>query len=215
MTAKTGWTALRVLIVDRDSDGPNDLRSALQSAGHRVVGWSNRQSHAYELACLLRPDAILLDVELEEGDGIDLAAQLSQCNIGPVVVLTKHVRIDLARRAAAAGVFAYLTRPVEASKLHASIDIARGLWLQTRQQARRLEDIRKRLLSRELIDRAKEALIASCGYTEPQAYRHLQELSMNTRKPMRDVAERLLSMQEEVDGIEPEPVDPREISGAA
>jgi response regulator NasT len=193
MSENTSLTPLRVLVVDGDSHNLSELWAGLEPAGHRICGWASGQAEGLELACRIRPDAVLVDVELPEGDGIELAAQLFQAGIGPVLMIATEVRPDLARRAADAGVFAYLVRPVEARKLVASLDIAHGLWTSIQEPARRLEKARKRLETREIVGRAKKELMSSCGYGESEAYRYMQELSMYTRKPMREVAETIVA----------------------
>jgi response regulator NasT len=206
---------LGVLVVDPQSQNLKDLWSVLEPAGYRISGWANGQSEGMDLAFRRRPDAVLVDVDLVEGDGIDLAAQLSQAGIGPVLIIADRVRPDLARRAAEAGVFGYLVRPVGGRKLLASLEVARGIWMNTREQAQRMQAARERLETRQAVDQAKEMLMASCGYGEAQAYRFLQELSMNSRTPMREVAEQILSMPNAVDGQRPEAVRIGESNDAA
>jgi response regulator NasT len=207
MTGKTDWTALRVLIVAREGADRDELRTILEDAGREVVGCASRQSQGCELALRFHPDAVLLDVELAQGDGIDLAVQLSDAEIGPVLVVTSQFRPELARRAAEAGVFSYLVQPTTAPKLLASLDIAHGLWLDARDRARRLDVLRERLETRQLVDRAKKALMTNCGYTEPQAYRFMQTRSMNSRRSMRWVAEAVLTTHEIVGLPSAQPVE--------
>lgn len=52
--------------------------------------------------------------------------------------------------------------------------------------------IEEELESRKLVERAKEALMARKGLSGPAAFRRIQKMSMNTRKPMREVAEAIL-----------------------
>lgn len=45
---------------------------------------------------------------------------------------------------------------------------------------------------REVVDRAKDLLMAQDGFSEPEAFRRLQKTSMDTRTPMVKVAEAVL-----------------------
>ena len=58
------------------------------------------------------------------------------------------------------------------------------------------EDLRRRLESRKLVERAKGLLIQKLGLSEPEAYRRIQKTAMDTRRPMADVAQALLLSEE-------------------
>ncbi len=52
--------------------------------------------------------------------------------------------------------------------------------------------LKETLETRKLIDRAKAVLMKRDGLTEPEAYSHLQKLSMKHRKSMKEVAEAVI-----------------------
>ena len=52
--------------------------------------------------------------------------------------------------------------------------------------------IKEALEGRKLVDRAKGILIKRDGLTEPEAYAHLQKLSMKHRKTMKEIAEAII-----------------------
>ncbi len=52
--------------------------------------------------------------------------------------------------------------------------------------------LKEALEVRKLVDRAKGILIRQDGLTEPEAYSHLQKLSMKHRKSMREIAEAII-----------------------
>jgi DNA-binding NarL/FixJ family response regulator len=80
--------AIRVLIVD---DHPTFRRFAtrlLERDGFEIVGQAGDCHGARLEARRLEPDAILLDVLLPDGSGIELAAELAGLESRPTVVLT-------------------------------------------------------------------------------------------------------------------------------
>ena len=61
---------------------------------------------------------------------------------------------------------------------------------------KRVMELEKALDSRKIIERAKEILIAQFDILPTEAYRKLQEQSMDSGKSMREIAEKILSAYE-------------------
>jgi CheY-like chemotaxis protein len=76
-----------VLIVDDDAQFRVVAAELLADRGYRVIGEAGNVADGLALAEELRPDAVLLDVNLPDGDGLSVAARLSG-NGGPRVLLT-------------------------------------------------------------------------------------------------------------------------------
>ena len=53
-------------------------------------------------------------------------------------------------------------------------------------------DLTLTLETRKFVDRAKGILMDTQGLSEAEAFRRIQKMSMNTRKPMKDVAEAII-----------------------
>ncbi|MEA2133894.1 MAG: hypothetical protein QOC68_1803 [Solirubrobacteraceae bacterium] len=77
-----------VLVVDDDPAFQRLAGRMLAEFGLAVVGQADSASAARELADALRPDAVLVDVGLPDGDGIALATELTALPWRPRVVLT-------------------------------------------------------------------------------------------------------------------------------
>jgi DNA-binding NarL/FixJ family response regulator len=77
-----------VLVVDDDPEFRKLARRLLGASGLSVVGEAGSASAALSEADRLRPSAVLLDVELPDGDGITLARELAALPWRPHVVLT-------------------------------------------------------------------------------------------------------------------------------
>jgi DNA-binding NarL/FixJ family response regulator len=76
-----------VLIVDEDPQFRRLAAELLAARGYRVVGEVGSASETLALASELRPHAVLLDVNLPDGDGLAVAAHLCEDG-GPRVLLT-------------------------------------------------------------------------------------------------------------------------------
>jgi DNA-binding NarL/FixJ family response regulator len=77
----------RVLIVDDHPSFRATARVLLEAEGFDVVGEAVDGASALTEAGRLRPEVVLLDVQLPDIDGFDVAARLTGGDDGPVVIL--------------------------------------------------------------------------------------------------------------------------------
>ena len=77
-----------VLVVDDHQGFRSRARLLLESEGYEVVGEAADGETALAQAASLRPEVVLLDVQLPDTDGFDLAARLTRYGDAPAVVLT-------------------------------------------------------------------------------------------------------------------------------
>ena len=78
-----------VVIVDDDEDFRRSAAALLELRGYRVVGGAGRVSDALALVSAAKPQVVLLDIHLPDGDGLAVAACLTEePGPRPRVVLT-------------------------------------------------------------------------------------------------------------------------------
>jgi DNA-binding NarL/FixJ family response regulator len=77
-----------VLIVDDHPTFRRFARELLERAGFAVVGEAENCASAIEAARELAPAAVLVDVLLPDGSGLDIAAELARTRSATAVVLT-------------------------------------------------------------------------------------------------------------------------------
>jgi len=80
--------APRILIVDDHASFRASARMLLESDGYEVVGEATDGGSAVAAAVALRPDVILLDVQLPDVDGFEVAKRLAANGVVAAVVLT-------------------------------------------------------------------------------------------------------------------------------
>jgi DNA-binding NarL/FixJ family response regulator len=78
---------IRVLIVDDAPSFRRAARALLERRGYTVVGEADCCAAALDLVGRLAPDAVLLDVQLPDGNGYQLSAVLTDGARGPAVLL--------------------------------------------------------------------------------------------------------------------------------
>jgi two-component system, response regulator PdtaR len=174
----------RVLIVDDHERSRQALRAAIWAARGEVAGEATRAADALGLVRHVRPDVAIVAVGLPDGDGVPVAAEIAVEEV-PVVLFTSRTGDALVERARAAGVMAYLLKPLRAPELAPTLDLVIARFRETRALAQRLEE-------RKVIERAKGALMSRYGLTEEDAFRRLRRAAMDSRRPMIEVARALL-----------------------
>ena len=112
-----------VLVIEDEAPMRRFLRSSLTSHGFKVVE-AGTLNEAEQLATDAPPDAILLDLGLPDGDGLDLLRRLRGWSPVPVIVLSAREREDDKVTALDAGADDYLTKPFGAPELLARLRVA-------------------------------------------------------------------------------------------
>ena len=77
-----------VLVVDDHAGFRSRARLLLEAEGYEVVGEAADGAGAVAEAARLLPEIVLLDVQLPDQDGFDVAARLTRNGGSPAVVLT-------------------------------------------------------------------------------------------------------------------------------
>ncbi len=182
----------RIVIVDDESIIRIDLREMLSNLGYLVIGEVGDGRSAVNLARELRPDLVIMDIKMPGMDGIDAAKILTEEKIAPVLLLTAYSQKELVSRARQAGVVGYLVKPFRESDLSPAIEVALARFAEFRALESEVGDLQEALETRKFVERAKGILMDTQGLTEADAFRKIQKMSMNTRKPMKEVAEAII-----------------------
>lgn len=183
----------RIVIAEDEAIIRLDLREILEGQGYEVVGEAGRGDEAVELVRSLRPDLAILDVKMPGLDGISAARIVTEERLAAVLVLTAFSQRDLVEEARDAGALAYLVKPFQERDLVPAIEVA--LARQAERVALEVEvaDLKERLETRKLTDRAKGVLMDDHGLSEAEAWRFLQTAAMNGRTGIATVARAVIA----------------------
>lgn len=109
-----------ILIVEDEADIRRFVRLALQAEGHTVHEAEGLRRGLIE-AATRRPDLVVLDLGLPDGDGVELIRDLRQWSALPVIVLSARSSEDDKITALDAGADDYLVKPFGAGELLARV----------------------------------------------------------------------------------------------
>ncbi|HEY2037009.1 MAG TPA: ATP-binding protein, partial [Steroidobacteraceae bacterium] len=110
---------LRLLVADDNRDSAATCAALLEASGHEVsVAHTGRE--AFDLACRVQPDALLLDIGMPELNGYQLAQRIRATGWGrraTLIAITGWGLEEDKRRALAAGFDEHLTKPFDPTGL--------------------------------------------------------------------------------------------------
>jgi two-component system KDP operon response regulator KdpE len=113
-------SAIRVLVVDDEPQILRALGAGLRGAGYEVLTAATAADALAE-AAMRRPDAVILDLILPDGDGTEVCAELRTWSSVPVIVLSAVGEEREKVAALDAGADDYVTKPFSVDELLARL----------------------------------------------------------------------------------------------
>jgi CheY-like chemotaxis protein/signal transduction histidine kinase len=118
-------TGRRFLVADDAAHNRKTVAAYLRHAGATVVQVSHGGAVLARLQSQEHWDAVLLDINMPGMDGLQAAAAIRRLEAGvrdvPLIALTAHSGERMLQAARAAGMSAFITKPVEAEVLYATL----------------------------------------------------------------------------------------------
>src|SRR6266571_3356683 len=113
----------QIFIAEDDALIVCDMKDRLESLGYEVPGTSPRAKEALVLVESLKPDMVLMDIQLPgEMDGITAAAQIRMLQI-PVVYVTGYCDGPVLERAKLTEPYGYILKPYETRDFRTTIEV--------------------------------------------------------------------------------------------
>jgi AmiR/NasT family two-component response regulator len=190
--ASVSTETIRVIIAEDEALIRLDLKEMLEEEGYSVVAEVGDGQQAVDQAAELRPDLVILDIQMPVLDGLSAAEQIASARIAPVIVLTAFSQRELVERARDAGAMAYLVKPFSKNDLVPAIEVARARFTEMAALDNEVRTLEERLETRKIVEKAKGLLMAEQGITEGEAFRWIQRTAMNQRTSMKGLAQSIL-----------------------
>ena len=197
MTDHALSTRLRILLAEDDHNANEMLVEVLTTLGYDVVAAVSSGVEAADCAREMKPDAVLLDVHMPDGSGIEAAEVITRTLPGIAVILySGDENVTLTdKEAVTTGALAFLPKPVPPKMLDSTIRLAVTRANALRNARKDASEAKQALEARKLIERAKGILMRRTGCSEQEAYRILQRSSQDRSKPMAEIARAVLASE--------------------
>jgi AmiR/NasT family two-component response regulator len=187
--------SLRIVVADDEPRMRAYLRESLIDLGHDVVAVAASGHELVEACRAARPDLAVTDVKMPDLDGIEATAEICRETPLPVVLVSAYHDQATVERAEAAGVMAYLVKPIVEADLGPVIALAVRRFDELQALRKETADLRQTLEERKLIERAKGLLMKTAGVDEATAFQRLQKLASQKSKKLIDAARMVLAVE--------------------
>jgi len=114
-----------ILVVEDEVLVARDIQSRLSRMGYDVVGIASKGREAISKALDLRPNLILMDINLrDEIDGVEAAAEIRRQYRVPIIFCTAYSNEETLERAKITKPYGYVLKPFDNRELEINIEIA-------------------------------------------------------------------------------------------
>jgi two-component system cell cycle sensor histidine kinase/response regulator CckA len=118
-------TKANIMVVEDEVLVAKDISTRLKRMGYHVAGSAGKGNAAIELALQLRPDLILMDINLRDDiDGIEAAAVIHKSFDVPVIYCTAYSNDETLQRAKITDPYGYILKPFDDREMEITIEIA-------------------------------------------------------------------------------------------
>jgi two-component system cell cycle response regulator DivK len=116
----------KILYVEDNPDNMTLVKRALEARGYQFL-WAQNGSSGVEMAETHQPDIILLDINLPDIDGYEVARRLRNSGKStlvyvPIIAVTANALRGDAEKALAAGCDVYMAKPINIRELWARVE---------------------------------------------------------------------------------------------
>lgn len=131
-----------ILVVEDEVLVARDIQARLVRMGYDVVGVTGKGKEAVTKALSLRPDLILMDINLRDDvDGVEASVRIREQYKVPVIFCTAYSNEETLERAKISDPYGYVLKPFDNRELEINIEIA----LYKHQVEKTLYETRQRL----------------------------------------------------------------------
>jgi two-component system, response regulator / RNA-binding antiterminator len=187
---------LRVLIVDQNVARSSVLEEGLREAGCTDLVVVRDMQNLLRRILEEEPDVILIDLENPNRDVLEQMFQVSRVVSRPVAMFVDRSDAGAIEAAIEAGVGAYVVDGLRKERVRSIVDMAISRFRAFDRLRQELDEARRQLSDRKLIDRAKGILMKQRGIDEEQAWQLLRRSAMRGNLKMAQVAQSVITAAE-------------------
>jgi response regulator NasT len=187
---------VKIILADDEPLLRLDLRTMLEQDSYLVIGEADDGRQAVEMTRSLRPDLVILDIMMPQMNGLDAARVIHDEDLSAVLVLTGYGQRDVLDRADAAGVQAFLNKPIRRDDLMMAVPLAVSRFRERMRLQTEIAELKEKMEARKVVGRAKALLMERYNLTEREAFYRIQAKSQMLQKPAHEIAQAIITASE-------------------
>ncbi|MFJ8518079.1 ANTAR domain-containing response regulator [Lysinibacillus xylanilyticus] len=148
----------RILIAEDEPIIRMDLKMLLRKNGFEVVGEAGDGDRAIELAFKLKPDLVLMDIEIPKLNGLKASEVIGRQLDIPVLLITAYSQKEFIEKSRQDNIMGYLVKPISEDSLIPAMMIALQQAKRTQTLKQSLQLTQAKIQKRKMIERTKGQL---------------------------------------------------------
>lgn len=189
---------LKIVVVDDEPIIRIDIKNMLTNAGYQIVGEGSNGFDAIELSKKFYPDVILMDIKMDDMDGLSAARIIAEeCPDTAIIMLTAYSKIEYIDKAKETKISSYLPKPINEKLLVPNIELAVVRNKELTEYKNSVDKANEKLATRKIIERAKGLIMSHRHKTEDEAFNYIRDISKKRNISMHNVSEMIIRQYEE------------------
>lgn len=184
------------MLVDDDRTRANSVESRLSEVGFEVLSVIPTASGLLYQMAQQEPDVVIIALDSPDRDVLESLTIASAHNPRPVVMFSGSGDQSFITDAIRAGVTAYQSEDISPARVRAAIDIAVAQFSAFNSLREELDETRRQLEERKLVERAKGLLMSVHGVEENEAFTTLRRLAMDKNRTLGETAREVITLLE-------------------
>jgi len=185
-----------IIIATGNKEAGNKIKQVLTDNGFAVTGICISGNEAIRKVRTLKPALMLVNYELTDTTGFEVAKIIAGNNLCAVILLADDAQKGYVESRARDLDIVCLNRPVSRAVLLNSVELIIKSRIKIERLEAELNDMKISLETRKLVDKAKGLLMEKSRLSEQEAYRRIQKQSMDTGMSMREVSRIIIDMMD-------------------
>lgn len=189
---------LKIVVVDDEPIIRIDIKNMLTNADYQIVGEGSNGFDAIELSKKFYPDVILMDIKMDDMDGLSAARIIAEeCPDTAIIMLTAYSKIEYIDKAKETKISSYLLKPINEKLLVPNIELAVVRNKELTEYKNSVDKANEKLATRKIIERAKGLIMSHRHKTEDEAFNYIRDISKKRNISMHNVSEMIIRQYEE------------------
>lgn len=189
---------LKIVVVDDEPIIRIDIKNMLTNAGYQIVGEGSNGFDAIELSKKFYPDVILMDIKMDDMDGLSAARIIAEeCPDTAIIMLTAYSKIEYIDKAKETKISSYLLKPINEKLLVPNIELAVVRNKELTEYKNSVDKANEKLATRKIIERTKGLIMSHRHKTEDEAFNYIRDISKKRNISMHNVSEMIIRQYEE------------------